>query len=84
MESRVPDGVDPQPTAPDQTDPDAPRLVMRPVTNPAAIELAQQLLESGVPGIELRPDGTLWARGVDRRRRDRRSGGEHHPDRRAR
>jgi hypothetical protein len=46
-------------------------LTMRPVTSPAAIELARRLLDSGAPGVELRPDGTLWALGVDRRHRDR-------------
>ena len=51
----------------DQSAADARRLVMRPVTSPAAMELARQLLESGDPGVELRPDGTLWALGVDRR-----------------
>ncbi len=47
--------------------------VMRPITNPTAIELARQLLRAGTPGIELHPDGTFWARGVDRRRRERRA-----------
>ena len=47
--------------------------VMRPITNPTAIELARQLLKAGTPGIELHPDGTFWARGVDRRRRERRA-----------
>ncbi len=46
---------------------------MRPITNPTAIELARQLLKAGTPGIELHPDGTFWARGVDRRRRERRA-----------
>jgi hypothetical protein len=58
------------PTDPADPDPyaaDGQRLVMRPVTSPAAMELARQLLESGDPGVELRPDGTLWALGVDRR-----------------
>jgi hypothetical protein len=47
--------------------------VMRPITNPTAIELARQLLKAGTPGIEQHPDGTFWARGVDRRRRERRA-----------
>lgn len=47
--------------------------VLRPITNPTAIELARQLVRAGTPGIEQHPDGTFWARGVDRRRRDRRT-----------
>jgi hypothetical protein len=47
--------------------------VMRPITNPTAIVLARQLVKAGTPGIELHPDGTFWARGVDRRRRERRA-----------
>ena len=46
--------------------------VMRPVTSEAALALARQMLERGVPGIEQGPDGRLWALGIERRKGDRR------------
>jgi hypothetical protein len=52
---------------------DGENLVMRPITSKAAIEIARQMMEQGVPGFEEREDGRIWALGVDRRARGRKS-----------
>ena len=56
----------------DATGSEAGEGAIRPINSSSAIEHARRLLELGVTAIEQRPDGRLWATGVDRRQRDRR------------
>ena len=58
----------------DGTNSEAGGNVLRPITSPVALEHARRLLDLGVDGIEQRPDGRLWAVGVDRRQSNRRGG----------
>jgi hypothetical protein len=50
-----------------------PKLVMRPVSSPSAVEYARRMAELGVGCVEER-DGRVWAEGPDRRRRSREPG----------
>ncbi len=71
LDRRSPDGDPRGEAADDAVDPNE-ILVMRPVTSEAALALARQMLERGVPGVEQGPDGRLWALGIERRKGDRR------------
>jgi hypothetical protein len=53
-----------------------PRLVLRPVTSPSAVEHARRMAELGVDRIEERADGRVWVEGPDRRKHPREESGE--------
>jgi hypothetical protein len=48
-----------------------PKLVMRPVTSPSAIEHARRMTALGLGSVEEHADGRVWAEGPDRRARPR-------------